>query len=139
MSKSHDNIPFILPGGAVGPGPGGQASPGEAGSTQAHSVNLNKYVANNQCTETRPVHTDKKEKQIVLISKEIQNEAVAKSIWLKASSYMGKYLRISSYIRKPYHINDFATASLCISLYIRNIWFSFLSVYLQPVILIILK
>ncbi len=31
--------------------------------------------------------------------KEIQNG------WLTASSYMGKYLRISSYIRKPFHIH----------------------------------
>jgi hypothetical protein len=37
-------------------------------------------------------HTDKKENQIFLIYKEIQNGAVAKS-------YMGKYLRISLYIR----------------------------------------
>ncbi len=31
--------------------------------------------------------------------------------------YMGKYLRISSYIRKPFLIYDFATAPLLISLY----------------------
>jgi hypothetical protein len=48
-------------------------------------------------------HTDKKENQISLLSKEIQNGAVA-------SSYMIKYLRISSYIRKPFLIYDFATA-----------------------------
>jgi hypothetical protein len=30
-------------------------------------------------------------------------------IWLAASSYMGKYLRISSCIRKPFLIYDFAT------------------------------
>ncbi len=46
-------------------------------------------------------------------------------IWRTASAYMGKYLRISSYI-----IYDFATAPLWISLYMRKIWFSFLSV--QP-------
>ncbi len=49
--------------------------------------------------------------------------------WLTASSYMGKYLRISSYIRKPLLIYDFANAPLWISLCIRQIWFSFLSVY----------
>ncbi len=38
---------------------------------------------------------------------------------------MGKYLRISSYIRKPFLIYDFATAPLWISLYMRKIWFSF--------------
>ncbi len=34
----------------------------------------------------------------------------------------------SSYIRKPFLIYDFATAPLWISLYMRKIWFSFLSV-----------
>jgi hypothetical protein len=34
---------------------------------------------------------------------------------------MGKYLRISSYIRKPFLIYDFATAPLLISLYMRKI------------------
>ncbi len=48
----------------------------------------------------------KKEIQIFLIYKEIQNGAVPKSysIWLTASSHMVKYLRISSYIRKPFLI-----------------------------------
>jgi hypothetical protein len=46
-----------------------------------------------------------------------------------ASSNMTKYLRISSYIRKPFLIYDFATAPLWISLYIRKIWFSFSSVW----------
>ncbi len=45
--------------------------------------------------------------------------------WLTASSYMGKYLRISPYIRKPYLIYDFATAPIWISLFMRKIWFSF--------------
>ncbi len=48
-------------------------------------------------------YTDKKENQIFLIYKKIQNGAVAKS-------YMVKYLRISSYIRKPFLIFDFAIA-----------------------------
>ncbi len=50
-------------------------------------------------------------------------------IWLTASSYMTKYLRISSYIRKPYLIYDFATAPVWISLCKRKILFYFLSVY----------
>jgi hypothetical protein len=41
---------------------------------------------------------------------------------------MGKYLRISSYIMKPFLIYDFATAPLWISFYMGKIWFSFLSV-----------
>jgi hypothetical protein len=31
---------------------------------------------------------------------------------LTGSSYMGKYLRISSYIRKPFLLFDFATAPI---------------------------
>ncbi len=50
-------------------------------------------------------------------------------IWLTAFSYMTKYLRISSYISKPFLVYDFATAPFWISLYMRKILFSFLSVY----------
>ncbi len=42
---------------------------------------------------------------------------------------MTKYLQISSYIRKPFLIHDFATAPFWISLHMRKILFSFLSVY----------
>jgi hypothetical protein len=42
---------------------------------------------------------------------------------------MAKYLRISLYIRKPFLIYDFATDPILISLYMRKISFSFLSVY----------
>ncbi len=49
------------------------------------------------------LHTDKKENKVFLMYKEIQNGAVAKS-------YMVKYLRISSYIRKSFLIYDFVTA-----------------------------
>ncbi len=55
-------------------------------------------------------------------------EQLQSHIWLTATSYMGKYLRTSSYIRKPFLIYDFATAQLWLSLYMREIWFSFLSV-----------
>ncbi len=44
------------------------------------------------------------------------------------SSYMGKYLRISSMIRNPFLIYDFPTDPLWNSLYMK-ILFSFLSVY----------
>ena len=57
-------------------------------------------------------------------------EQLQNQLWLTASSYMGKYLRISSYIRKPFLIiYDFAAATLWISLCLRKIVFSFLSVY----------
>jgi hypothetical protein len=56
----------------------------------------------------------KKENQIFLIYKEIQSGAVEKSYMTNGLliQYMGKYLRISSYIRKPFLIYDFATAPL---------------------------
>ncbi len=63
---------------------------------------------------TGTAYTDKKEKKIFLIYEEIQNVAVAKS-------YMEKYFRIFSYIRKPFLIYDLATASLGVSLFMRNI------------------
>jgi hypothetical protein len=56
-------------------------------------------------------------------------EAVAGLPERMDSSYMGKYLRISSYIRRPFliYMYDIATAPLCISLYMRKILCSFLS------------
>ncbi len=48
-----------------------------------------------------------------------------------ASSYTAKYLRIPSYIRKPFLINDFATAPFWISSYMKKTIFSFLSVHLN--------
>ncbi len=78
-------------------------------------------------------YTGKKENQIFLIHvfliRKFRMEQLQNHTWLTASSYMGKYLRISSYIRKPFLIYDFATAPLWISLYMRKLWFSFLSVY----------
>jgi hypothetical protein len=50
------------------------------------------------------LYTHKKEKQIFLMYKEIQDGAVAKS-------YMVKDLHISLYIRKPFLIYDIATAA----------------------------
>ncbi len=59
----------------------------------------------------------KKENQIFLIYKEIQNGAVAKSYMTNGLLIYGKYLHISSYIRKPFLIYYFASAPLWISLY----------------------
>jgi hypothetical protein len=64
---------------------------------------------------SRKNYTDKKENKIFLIFEEIQKGAVAKSYMtngLLESSYMTKYLRISSNIRKPFLIYDFATTSI---------------------------
>jgi hypothetical protein len=73
----------------------------------------------------RSWYTDKKENQIFLIYKEILNGAVANLYMTNALPRYGEYLRISSYIRKPFLIYDFATAPLWISLYMRKIGFSF--------------
>jgi hypothetical protein len=73
-------------------------------------------------------------KKIIKFSSYIRKfrvEQLQSHIWLTASSYIGKYLPISSYIRKHFLIYDFATAPLWISLYMRKIWFSFLSVYIS--------
>ena len=43
-------------------------------------------------------YTDKKESKIFLKYKEIKRDRVQSHIWLTVSSYMGKNLRISSYI-----------------------------------------
>jgi hypothetical protein len=56
--------------------------------------------------------TDKKENRIFLIYKEIQSGAVAKSYMTNSLLIYGEYLRISSYIRNPFLIYDFATAPL---------------------------
>ncbi len=59
-------------------------------------------------------YTDKKENQIFLIYKEIQKGAAPKSDMTNGLLIlcMVKYLRISSYIRKPFLIYDFATAPI---------------------------
>ncbi len=66
--------------------------------------------------------TDKKRKEKF---PHIQRNRVQSHIWLTASSYMVKYLPISSYSRKPFLIYDFAPDQLWISLYLRKILFSF--------------
>ncbi len=61
-------------------------------------------------------------------------EQLQSHVWLTASSYVGKYLRFSTYIREPFFMDDFASASLRISLHRRKIWFSFfISVQLSRV------
>ncbi len=71
------------------------------------------------------IYTDTKKH--FLIYKEIQVDRVPSHIWLTASSYMVKYLRISLYIRNPFLIYNFAPDPILISLY--KIWgnFCFLS------------
>ncbi len=54
-------------------------------------------------------------------------EQLQSHIWLTASSYMRKYLHISSYTRKPFLIYDFATAPLWISYIYEESLISFFS------------
>ncbi len=56
-------------------------------------------------------------------------EQLQSYIWLTASSYIEKSLRISSYIRKPFLIYAFATAPLWVSIFMRKISFSFKLAY----------
>ncbi len=70
-------------------------------------------------------YTDKKGNTIFLICKEIQRDRVQSHMWLMAPSYMVKYLRLSSHIRKPFIIYDFAPDPIWISLCMRKILFSY--------------
>ncbi len=101
-------------------------------------------------------YTEKKYKKIFLVYREIQSGAVAKSyirkgflIYEEMRKYFSIYEETVShvYIRKGFliyeemrkyfsiyeetvsHVYDFSTAPFWISLYMRKIWFSFLSVY----------
>jgi hypothetical protein len=76
------------------------------------------------CTQT-----DKKKTKFSSYVRKSRSEQLQSHIWLTASSYMTKYLRISSYIRKPFLIYDFATVPIWIPTDIRKILFSFLSVH----------
>ncbi len=71
-----------------------------------------------------------KKNQIFLIT-QFRMEQLQSHIWRTASLNMVKYLRISSYIRKPFLIYDLATAPFWISLYTRKMLFSFLSVLIR--------
>ena len=53
--------------------------------------------------------------------RKFRREQLQSYIWLTASSYMVKYLRISPYTRKPFLISDFATDPIRISLFMRTI------------------
>ncbi len=65
--------------------------------------------------------TDKIKKKIFLKCKEIRRDRVQSHTWLTASSYMVTYLRISSYMKKPFLIYDFAPDPIWIPLYMMKI------------------
>jgi hypothetical protein len=56
------------------------------------------------------MHTNKKENQILLIYKEIQSGAVAKSYMRKGFLIYEEFANISPYMRRPLVIYDFATS-----------------------------
>ncbi len=69
-----------------------------------------------------PPYTEKRKSIFPNIRiRKFRMEQLQSHIRLTASSYMGKQLRISSYIRKPFLIYHFATDPLCISSYMRII------------------
>jgi hypothetical protein len=74
------------------------------------------------------LYTDKKANKIFIIYREIQSGAVTKSYMRKGFLIYEKCENISPYMRRPLVVYDFASAPLWISLYIRKIGFSFLSV-----------
>ncbi len=57
--------------------------------------------------------------------RKFRRDRLQSRIWQTASSYIVKNLRISSYVRKPFHIYDFATDPIWISLYMWKIFLSF--------------
>ncbi len=72
----------------------------------------------------------KKKRRFSSYIRKFRRDRLQSHKWLTASSYMVKYLRISSYMRKPsFLIYDFATDPIWISLCMRKILFSFLSVW----------
>ncbi len=70
-------------------------------------------------------HTDKKKIKFSSYIRKFRVEQLQSHICLTASSYMGKYLHVSSYMRKPFLMYDIATAPLWISLHMRKILFLF--------------
>ncbi len=73
----------------------------------------------------------KKEKEIFLNRRKFRRDRLQNHIWPAASLYITKYLRISSYIRKPFLIYDLATDPICISKYCR--WGKFYFLFYQCV------
>ncbi len=69
--------------------------------------------------------TDKKKRKFSSYIRKFRVDQLQSHIWLTASSYMGKYLRISSYIRKPFLIYDCSTMNFPI--YEENLIFFFIS------------
>ncbi len=85
-------------------------------------LDLKLYIKSKKCVHRSLI---KKENQMFLIYMEFRRDRLQIHIWLTASSYIGKYLQISSYIRKLFFIYDVATYPILISLYMRKISFSF--------------
>ncbi len=68
----------------------------------------------------------KKEKKFSSYIRKFRRDRLQSHIWLTASSYMVKYLRISSYIRKPFLLYD--SASEFPHIYKEKFVFFFISV-----------
>ncbi len=110
------------------------------------SINLKKnieWISINFCLENQPLKQinnktmlDNFVKEGALIKKKIKfssyirkfrRDQLQSHIWLTVSLYIVKYLRISSYFRKPFLIYDFATDPIWIS----YIWGKFFFLFYQ--------
>jgi hypothetical protein len=78
-----------------------------------HAIQYKESKTNYKCAPILP-YTDKKENLIILIYKEIQNGAVAKSYMTNGLLINGEIFGhfLIQYFKKPFLIYDFATAPL---------------------------
>ncbi len=107
-------------------GNGMDPHPEQAGPKIPPWLNLRKKVT---ISKLCALYSDKKKIKFSSYIRKSRRERLQSHIWLTVFSYMTKYCRISSYIRKPFHVFDFATAPIWISWNMRKILFYFLSVY----------
>ncbi len=99
--------------------------------TDTHSMNIYNILYMHNIYEVSYCTLIKKKIKFSSCIRKFRMEQLQSHIWLTASSYsfIGKYLRFSSWIRKPFFIYDFVNAPLWISLSMRKILYSLLSVY----------
>ncbi len=74
------------------------------GTKWKQNLSLPKLIKTREPTKLVEPYTDKKKIKFSSYIRIFGMKQLQSLIWLTASSYMGKYLRISSYIRKPFLI-----------------------------------
>jgi hypothetical protein len=68
-----------------------------------------KFSVQHEIVKIYLMYTDNKKIKFSSYTRVFERDRLQSHVLLTASPYMVKYLRISSYIRKPFYINDFAT------------------------------